>query len=62
MQRGVFYTDEELNYISRLIQCIDSDIGSLWNREEIWKNNTHIQMVLTCLAGDISNLKSKLLD
>ena len=62
MQRGIFYTDEELEFIERSIQCMDADIGSLWNREEIWKNKTDIKMILCCLTRDISNLKSKLID
>jgi len=62
MQRGIFYTDEELESINRLIECMDADIGSLWNREEIWKDNVNIKMILSCLTRNISNLKSKLMD
>jgi len=62
MQRGIFYTDKELESIEQSIECMDADIGSLWNKEEIWKDNTDIKMILRCLTKDISNLKSKLID
>ena len=62
MQRGIFYTEEELTKIIRLIECMDADIGSLWNKEEIWKTKPNVQLVLSCLTRDIDYLKKKILD
>ena len=41
---------------------MDADIGSLWNKEEIWKTKPNVQLVLSCLTRDIDYLKKKILD